>query len=98
MRDGREGVTGQRADARVVGEPQLPDPDVALEGPGQQGPEERVKFNQGISEANIVPNMNCNEPKYWVKGCRQTLDCYCVSCELLSASIADALLFVNILV
>ena len=41
---------------------------------------------------------------YWavqknlVKGCRQTLDCYCVSCELLSDSIADALLFVNILV
>ena len=41
---------------------------------------------------------------YWavqkdlVKGCRQILDCYCVSCELLSASIADALLFVNILV
>ena len=40
---------------------------------------------------------------YWagqknlVKGCRQTLDCYCVSCELLSASLADALLFVNIL-
>ena len=33
---------------------------------------------------------------YWavqknlVKGCLQTLDCYCVSCELLSASIADA--------
>ena len=26
------------------------------------------------------------------------MDCYCVSCELLSASIADALLFVNILV
>ena len=25
----------------------------------------------------------------------QTLDCYCVCCELLSASIADALLFVN---
>ena len=41
---------------------------------------------------------------YWavqkdlVKGCRETLDCYCVSCELLSASIADTLLFVNILV
>ena len=41
---------------------------------------------------------------YWasqknlVKGCRQTLDCYCIRCELLSASIADALLFVNILV
>ena len=41
---------------------------------------------------------------YWavqkdlVKGCRQTLDCHCVSCELLSASIADTLLFVNILV
>ena len=38
---------------------------------------------------------------YWavqknlVKGCRQTLDYYCVSCELLSASIADALWFVN---
>ena len=38
---------------------------------------------------------------YWAgqlkegKGCRQTLDCYCVSCELLSASIADALWFVN---
>ena len=28
----------------------------------------------------------------------QTLDCYCVCCELLSASIADALQFVNILV
>ena len=28
----------------------------------------------------------------------QTLHCYCVCCELLSASIADALLFVNILV
>ena len=34
---------------------------------------------------------------YWAgqlkegKGCRQTLDCYCVSCELLSSSIADAL-------
>ena len=51
VRDGREGVAGQRADPRVVGEPQLPDPDVALEGPGQQGPEERVKFNQGIIEA-----------------------------------------------
>ena len=41
---------------------------------------------------------------YWagqknlVKGCRETLDCYCVRCELLSASIADTLLFVNILV
>ena len=41
---------------------------------------------------------------YWavqkdlVKGCRQTLDCYCVICKLLSASKADALLFVNILV
>ena len=41
---------------------------------------------------------------YWapqknlVKGCRETLHCYCVSCQLLSASIADALLFVNILV
>ena len=41
---------------------------------------------------------------YWapqknlVKGCRETLDCCCVSCELLSASKADALLFVNILV
>ena len=38
---------------------------------------------------------------YWagqknlVKGCRQTLDCYCVCCELLSASKADALRFVN---
>ena len=38
---------------------------------------------------------------YWadrknlVKGCRETLDYYCVSCELLSASIADALWFVN---
>ena len=38
---------------------------------------------------------------YWadrnnlVKGCRETLDCYCVSCELLSASVADALWFVN---
>ena len=28
----------------------------------------------------------------------QTLHCYCVCCELLSASIADALLFVNIIV
>ena len=28
----------------------------------------------------------------------QTLDCYCIYCKLLSASIADALLFVNILV
>ena len=41
---------------------------------------------------------------YWAgqlkegKGCHQTLDCYCVSCELLSASIADAILFVNTLV
>ena len=41
---------------------------------------------------------------YWagqknlVKGCLQTLDCYCASCELLSASIANSLLFVNILV
>ena len=40
---------------------------------------------------------------YWayqknlVKGCRQTLHYYCISCKLLSASIADALLllFVN---
>ena len=38
---------------------------------------------------------------YWavqknlVKGCRQTLDCYCVSCELLSGSIVDTLWFVN---
>ena len=45
-------------------------------------------------------NSVCNK-MYWavqknlVKGCRQTLDCYCVSCELLSASIADALWFVN---
>ena len=44
------------------------------------------------------------EINYWapqknlVKGCRETLDCYCVSCKLLSASKADALLFVNILV
>ena len=42
--------------------------------------------------------------KYWapqknlVKGCRQTVDCYCACCELLSASTAGALLFVNILV
>ena len=41
---------------------------------------------------------------YWavqknlVKGCRGILDCYCESCELLSASIADTSLFVNILV
>ena len=37
---------------------------------------------------------------YWavqkdlVKGCHETLECYCVSCDLLSASIADTLLFV----
>ena len=31
------------------------------------------------------------DQKNLVKGCPQTLDCYCVSCELLSASIADAL-------
>ena len=35
------------------------------------------------------------DQKNLVKGCRQTLDCYCVRCELLSASIADALLFLN---
>ena len=38
------------------------------------------------------------DQKNLVKGCRQTLDCYCESCELMSVSIADALLFVNILV
>ena len=38
------------------------------------------------------------DQKNLVKGCRQTLDCNSVSCELLSASMADALLFVNILV
>ena len=49
----------------------------------------------------LVPSV---ESIYWAgqlkegKGCCQTLDCYCVSCELLSASIADALLFVNNLV
>ena len=52
----------------------------------------------GIQCADIL------NPKYWapqknlVKGCRETLDYYCVSCKLLSASKADALLFVNILV
>ena len=41
---------------------------------------------------------------YWapqknlVKGCRGTLDCYYLRCELFSAAIADTLLFVNILV
>ena len=37
------------------------------------------------------------DQKNLVKGCRETLDCYCVSRELLSASIEDALLFVKIL-
>ena len=55
--------------------------------------------------SNSVLQMDCLEfgesTTYWapqknlVKGCRETLDCYCVSCELLSASIAEALLFVN---
>ena len=40
------------------------------------------------------PNLYWAPQKNLVKG----LDCYCVSCELLSAYIADALLFVNILV
>ena len=31
------------------------------------------------------------DQKNLVKGCRETLDCYCISCEFLSASIADAL-------
>ena len=35
--------------------------------------------------------------KNFVKGCREILDSYCISCELLFASIADTLLFVNIL-
>ena len=47
-----------------------------------------------VADHAIAPHM---KDMYWavqknlVKGCRQTLDCYCVSCELLSASIADAL-------
>ena len=36
--------------------------------------------------------------KNWVGGCRSNIDCYCVCCELLSASIAEALQFINILV
>ena len=46
----------------------------------------------------------CSVLVYWadqknlVKGCCQRLNFICVSCEMLSASIADALLFVNILV
>ena len=45
-----------------------------------------------------------NKAMYWavqknlVKGCWQILDWYCISWELLSASIADTLPFVNILV
>ena len=52
-------------------------------------------------EVRVVVNLEKHDVArlsvYWavqknlVKGCRQTLDCYCVSCELLSASIADAL-------
>ena len=40
---------------------------------------------------HFFPVMYWAVQKNLVKGCRQTLDCYCVSCELLSASIADAL-------
>ena len=39
--------------------------------------------------------MNWADWKNLVKGCRETLNCHCLSCELLSACIADALWFVN---
>ena len=48
-----------------------------------------------IVEIHIKSNLYWAVQKNLVKGCRQTLYCYCVSCELLSASIADALWFVN---
>ena len=63
---------------------------------------------QAMTDLPPCSTQNCPQTRsaqwsviYWVvqknlvKGCRQTLDCYCVSCELLSASIADALWFVN---
>ena len=43
----------------------------------------------------IVKDIYWADRKNLVKGCPETLDCYCVSCELLSASIADTLGFVN---
>ena len=69
----------------------------------------RLQGQPGDRRPRLPPASNYD--LYWagqknlVKGCRQTLDCYCISCELLSTSIADALLrvsskllFVNILV
>ena len=52
----------------------------------------------GVSKSSWSVHQYWAVQKDLVKGCRETLDCYCVSCELLSASIADTLLFVNILV
>ena len=54
------------------------------------------RFKRGMSTFHALI-MEFVKHNYWavqknlVKGCRQTLDGYCASCELLSASIADAL-------
>ena len=50
--------------------------------------------------SGVDPFTSCTGTGLWIgtKVAFQTLHCYCVCCELLSASIADALLFVNIIV
>ena len=64
----------------------------------------RDAAQEGAADAGAVQEApQVRRRMYWavqkdlVKGCRETLDCCCVSCELLSASIGDTLLFVNIL-
>ena len=60
-----------------------------------KGNKEAKNFQYGQCDLKESNTMYWAVQKNLVKGCRQTLDCYCVSCELLSASIADALWFVN---
>ena len=66
----------------------------------EAAPGKRTKLQLNRRMAGTV--RQTRKRNYWagqknlVKGCRETLECYCVSCELLYAPIADALLFVNI--
>ena len=60
---------------------------------------EAITAHQSLPILKLTNHFYWDFQKNWRKGCfLQTLDWYCVSWELLSASIADTLLFVNILV
>ena len=63
---------------------------------GRQCLGQAIKFKDCTGGQQQSKKMYWADQKDLVKGCRETLGCYCVSCELLSVSIADALQFVNI--